>query len=396
MGSLRSWLGSLLTLVVFFLARRYATGIAAPSFVAIFFACMYMWVLVLRVPELKGIEPAEEEQPRPSATSSNAATSMAATALPAPSMAAPAAPSTTSALPSTHEVAAPQVSAPTQVEATEAEVAEPKAAPDSAATPSSSAPPVPHEPLLPVAAAEEDVQSAGAGTAAEAAASTLLSEGGSAALGSAPAVSTVDDSDGSDADEEALKRQEQELEDEHADPEKAKELKSQGNDFFKANKLHDAREAYSEALYLTPSAKTEEEKREKAVLFSNRAACLQKLSRWEDVVEDCRKAIELDPTYAKAYHRRSAAHEALSKWHDANEDLKKVIELDPTMRAKEYKHQAVLEARSQEQFEKDKDEMMGKLKDLGNMVLGKFGMSVDNFKCEKDPSSGSYSIKFQQ
>ena len=37
----------------------------------------------------------------------------------------------------------------------------------------------------------------------------------------------------------------------------------------------------------------------------------------------------------------------------------------------------------------------GKLKDLGNTVLGKFGMSVDNFKSVKGPD-GSYSIQFQQ
>ena len=38
----------------------------------------------------------------------------------------------------------------------------------------------------------------------------------------------------------------------------------------------------------------------------------------------------------------------------------------------------------------------GKLKELGNTVLGKFGMSLDNFKAEKDPNTGSYSIQFKQ
>jgi hypothetical protein len=42
------------------------------------------------------------------------------------------------------------------------------------------------------------------------------------------------------------------------------------------------------------------------------------------------------------------------------------------------------------------EEMMGKLKELGNTILGKFGMSLDNFKAVKDPNTGSYSISFQQ
>ena len=39
---------------------------------------------------------------------------------------------------------------------------------------------------------------------------------------------------------------------------------------------------------------------------------------------------------------------------------------------------------------------MGKLKDLGNSILGNFGMSLDNFKAEKDPTTGSYNISFQR
>lgn len=40
-------------------------------------------------------------------------------------------------------------------------------------------------------------------------------------------------------------------------------------------------------------------------------------------------------------------------------------------------------------------EMLGKLKDLGNTILGKFGMSIDNFKANKDPATGGYSISYQ-
>ena len=75
--------------------------------------------------------------------------------------------------------------------------------------------------------------------------------------------------------------------------------------------------------------------------------------------------------------------------------LAQVLELDPenawAVRTVQRLEPIVLERQ-----EKMKEEMVGKLKDLGNTLLGKFGLSLDNFKTEKDPGTGSYSIKFQQ
>ena len=40
-------------------------------------------------------------------------------------------------------------------------------------------------------------------------------------------------------------------------------------------------------------------------------------------------------------------------------------------------------------------QMLGKLKGVGNFLLGKIGLSLDNFETTQDPATGSYSINFK-
>ncbi|AQK98878.1 Tetratricopeptide repeat (TPR)-like superfamily protein [Zea mays] len=158
----------------------------------------------------------------------------------------------------------------------------------------------------------------------------------------------------------------------------ANDAKAEGNKFFGSGQYEEALSKYEMALQIAAELESSEDIR--AACHSNRAVCFLKL---------------LNPSYLKALLRRAEAHEKLEHYDEAIADMKKVIEMDPS------NQQATrslfrLEPLAAEKREKMKEEMIGKLKDLGNSVLGRFGMSVDNFKAVKDPNTGSYSIQFQK
>lgn len=81
----------------------------------------------------------------------------------------------------------------------------------------------------------------------------------------------------------------------------------------------------------------------------------------------------------KAYARRASAYLATEKLDECLADYDKILELDADNTQYKQKRKQ-LAKQIDERNEKLKAEMIGKLKEVGNKVLGKFGMSLDNFK----------------
>ncbi|CAN4084344.1 unnamed protein product [Withania somnifera] len=173
----------------------------------------------------------------------------------------------------------------------------------------------------------------------------------------------------------------------------ANDAKVEGNTLFKDGIYEEALSKYELALQVATDIPSSTEIR--SICHANRAACFSKLGKHEETIKECTKALELNPTYIKALVRRAEAHEKLEHYDEAITDMTKILELEPS---NDQARRSVMRLKplADEKREKMKEEMIGKLKEMGNSILGRFGMSVDNFKAVKDPNTGSYSVSFQK
>lgn len=176
------------------------------------------------------------------------------------------------------------------------------------------------------------------------------------------------------------------------DAKAASAKKEEGNKWFKQGQLRKAEECYTEALLLSPLSADHDYSR--AVFHGNRAACYLKMTLYDKCIRDCTESIALSPKYVKVIMRRAKAYELKEDLEAALADVKAVLEIDPsyTLARKECIR---LEKAVTEKQEKMKEEVMGKLKSLGNTILGKFGLSLDNFKMQPK-EDGTYSMSFEQ
>ncbi|XP_068625993.1 tetratricopeptide repeat protein 1 [Battus philenor] len=207
------------------------------------------------------------------------------------------------------------------------------------------------------------------------------------------AESDDDASDTDSIDEVSLKDAEVDLTDDQKTERRlmAEELKIAGNDDFKIGEYEKCLEKYTEGLRICPLQFTQQ----RSILYCNRSAAKMKLEKYKQAIKDCNKAIELDDKYLKAYYRRAQSYEATEKLDECLADYKKILELDPTH--KEAQSAVIrLPPLIEEKNEKLKKEMLGKLKDLGNMILKPFGLSTENFQLQQNPDTKGYMINFKQ
>ncbi|XP_042223856.1 tetratricopeptide repeat protein 1-like isoform X1 [Homarus americanus] len=194
-------------------------------------------------------------------------------------------------------------------------------------------------------------------------------------------------------DEEYLKDLELNLSEEEKSVKRDESLtqKESGNDSFRNGQFQEAVAAYTAGLRLCPLSYP----KDRAILYSNRAAAKVKMDLKKEAISDCNKAVELHDTYTKAILRRATLNEETDNLDEALKDFRRVLELDPSHKESE---EAVrrLPDMINERNEKLKEEMMGKLKDLGNVFLRPFGLSTSNFELQQDPNSGGYNISFKQ
>ena len=101
-------------------------------------------------------------------------------------------------------------------------------------------------------------------------------------------------------------------------------MKEEGNSHFKAGRYQPAVDIYTSALEVDPLNKGTNSK-----ILNNRAMCYSRLKEWDTAVQDCDKAIQMDPSYTKARKTRAKALGEGGNWEEAVRAYKNIKEQTP-------------------------------------------------------------------
>lgn len=112
--------------------------------------------------------------------------------------------------------------------------------------------------------------------------------------------------------------------------------KARGTEHFKNGNLFGATRHYAKSLrllvsvkYEVPLERGEEYNKARCALYSNLAACQLKQNQHTNVIQNCSKALEIEPNSVKCLYRRGQAYASINEVDKAKRDLQRVLKLEP-------------------------------------------------------------------
>lgn len=159
-------------------------------------------------------------------------------------------------------------------------------------------------------------------------------------------------------------------------------FKEAGNSALKTGKYKEAAEHYREALAIFSGRTTE-----RANCLSNYAAACVRLGELDEAERSLREAIDINPRHINARLRIARVFAAREKYILAASEWSVVTQLRPLTDAEAAERDAC--------NKKAMDAGITTMKSWGNKLLGKIGLSLDNFKLAKN-ADGSFNISMQK
>ena len=161
-------------------------------------------------------------------------------------------------------------------------------------------------------------------------------------------------------------------------------------DLYKNKEYIQALNTYS--LLLT-DAKRADLKEQCCILNCNKGICFNKLYEYDKALDCFKEALKYNKDYSKALCNKMLLLHKKEEYLEAYEDFKRLKTLDYHLWENYRNMENELAYKAEIQKKKMTDEMLGKLKDVGNTILGKFGLSLNNFKMTPN-GQGGYSIQY--
>jgi len=104
-------------------------------------------------------------------------------------------------------------------------------------------------------------------------------------------------------------------------------IKAQGNELFGKGEHQAACEKYTEAITVYNKEPS---------YFTNRAACLIKLGKYQEAINDCQAAKKLDSNWVKSYFREGEAYFALKEYGESAASYWEGLKLEPNNKSLKY------------------------------------------------------------